>query len=402
MSVTTGISLNAGQVDDNLVLQEAISEYSHEAYTNAKKLTGTGIIGETDPNINVDTETYIGQTRWYKPINPTINVASLTDSTDGSLTSYGQDYLNYVKTVRTHGAKKVNLQEVISKEDGLAKIGMDFGETQGQDEHNSVLAILRGVALSEMLQGAGSAGGGTGLGGQSFTNDPTDKKYGFYVDLGAVKPVVDATTTIQGAGRAEGFLSAMGMAWKDYEPDYAYLIVSPQVMMSLRSANLVDTDKVTEGNIKFDTIFQGKFRLLQTRATQGFSAAEVTKVNTGLGVDIVGSMTSFIVLPGSIAMKGLSIPIPVEIERKAAAFKGGGTTSIWYRWGNVYVPAGYNWLGTQDAFPSDAQYGYAIEGSDAPEAITTVTDADLDTVTGTWGRKASSALTLGILPVFHD
>ena len=385
---------------DNFVLQEAISAYSDEAYTNARKLSGTGIVGG-NPLIDTTTETFVGQVRWYKPLNPTINVASLTDDTDGTGTTYSSDYLNYVKTVRTHGATKVNMQQVVTQVDGLAKIGRDFGETRAQDEHNAILAVLRGVAISEALNGCAAGSGNTGLGGQTFDNDPANKRYGFYVDLGSAKPIIDATSAVQGASRAEGVLRAFGMAYKDYQPEFAYLICSPEIVASLRSANLVDSTTVVDGNVTFNTIFQGKFRLIQTRASQGFSSAELTKLNTGAGVDITGTKTSFIVLPGALAMEPLMVPDEVEIERKAAAYKGGGTTSVWYRWGYVLHPAGYNWNGSQDAFPADADYLKVKEGSDL-KALTDVTSGTLASTAGTWTRKVSSALSLGILPVFHS
>jgi hypothetical protein len=384
----------------NYVLQEAISAYADEAYTTAKKLSGTGIVG-SNPNIDTNTETFIGQIRWDKPLNPTINVASLTDSTDGTPTTTAQDYLTYIKTVRTHGASKVNMQSVVTQKDGLAKIGRDFAETKAQDEHNAILAVLKGVALTEVLYGAAAASGATGLGGQTFTNDPNDKKYGFYVDLGANKAVVDASASVQGAARAEGFLQAIGKAWKDYEPDYAYLVTSPEVYASLRSANLVDQDSVTEGNVTFNTIFNGKFRLIQTRATQSFSAAELTKINTGAGVDIVGAKTSFIVLPGAIAMEQLAVPEPTEIYRDARKYKGGGTTDVWYRWGYVAAPAGYDWIGNTNAFPADADYMAAVEAGTA-KALTAVSSGTLASTTGTFNRKFTSALSLGILPIFHS
>jgi len=385
---------------DTYVLQEAISAYSDEAYTGARKLVGTGIVG-SNPNIDTNTETFIGQVRWHKPLNPTINVASLTDASDGAGNTSSTDYLTYIKTVRTHGATKVNMQQVVTQVDGLAKIGRDFGETRAQDEHNALLSVLRGVALSEVLNGAAAGSGNTGLGGQNFDNDPTNKRYGFYVDLGAAKSIVDATTTVQGAARAEGFLRAFGMAYKDYEPDYAYLIVSPETVASLRSANLVDQDRVTEGNVNFQTIFGGKFRLIQTRASQGFSSAELAKINTGAGVDIVGTKCSFIVLPGSIAMEALAVPDEVEIERKAAAYKGGGTTSVWHRWGYVMAPAGYDWNGNKEAFPQDSDYVSVVEGA-TPKALTAVGSVTLASTAGVWTRKTSSALSLGILPVFHS
>ena len=384
----------------NFVLQEALSGYADESYTTARKLSGTAIVG-SNPQIDTSTETFIGQMRWFKPLNPTINVASLTDSADGTGTTYGSDYQTYIKTVRTHGATKVNMQSVVTQQDGLAKIGRDFGETKAQDEHNAILSVLRGVAMSEALNGAAAAAGAAGLGGQTFTNDPGDAKYGFYVDLGASKAVVDASASVQGAARAEGFLRAMGMAWKDYEPEYAYLITSPEMMASLRSANLVDQDRVQDGNVMFNTIFQGKLRLIQTRASQGFSTAELTKLNTGTGVDIVGPKCSFVVLPGALAMEGLTVPEETEIERKAAAYKGGGTTSIWYRWGYVLSPAGYDWKGASNAFPADADYVSVLEGGNQ-KALTAVASGTLASTEGVWKRKTSSALSLGILPVFHS
>lgn len=392
------------------VLQEALSGYTDEAYTNAKKLVGTGIVG-SNPQINTSTETFVGQMRWYKPLNPTINVASLTVADDGTTTSYKSDYLKYIKSVRTHGAEKVNMREVVTQVDGLAKIARDFGETRAQDEHNAILSVLKGVAISEALNGASYGQGANGLGGQTFDNDPTDAKYGFYVDLGAGKPIInkvgyesDGTTAnaaYVGAQRAEGFLNAFGMAWKDYEPPYAYLITSPEVMASLRSANLVDQTTVTEGNIDFPTIFNGKFRLVQTRASQGLTTVELDRINDGPGVDIGGTKTSFIVLPGAIAMAPLAVPDPVEIYRDARKYKGGGMTSIWYRWGYVFAPAGYDWVGKEDEFPSDASY-MAVKESGTQKALSAVTDTTGSALSvGVWQRKFTSALSLGILPIFH-
>jgi hypothetical protein len=263
--------------------------------------------------------------------------------------------------------------------------------------------------MAEVVTGTAVAGGGTGLGGQSFVDaSVTDKKYGFYVDLGAqgllnkVGFMADGTTAnpaYVGAQRAEGFLNAFGMAYKDYEPEWAYLVVSPETMASFRSANLIDQDRIVDGNINFNTIFNGKFRLIQTRATQGLSSTEKTKANSGAGVDLVGTKTSFLVLPGAIAMTAIPVPEPVEIWRNAASYKGGGTTEIWRRWGYIMHPAGYDWVGSQVAFASDASYSYVCEAT-TPKALTACTDV-LTGVTGTWVRKTTTTLTLGILPIFH-
>lgn len=381
------------------VLQEAIGAYSDEAYTNAKKLSGTGIAG-ADAEIDVNTETFIGQLRWKKPLTPVINVASLDDSTNGTVTTQSSNFAKYVKTVRTHGARQVNMQAVVSQQDGLAKIGKDFAETRAQDEHNAILATLKGVMISELLCGAASAGGGTGLGGQTFTNDPNDKKYGFYVDLGSSKLIIDASAAAQGAARAEGFLTAMGMGWKDYEPDYAYLVVSPKTLASLRSANLVDETKVTDGMINFETIFSGKFRLITTRANQGLSSAEKTSLNAGAGVDLVGTETTFIVLPNALAFNALPVPVPVEIQRVAASYMGGGTTEIWHRWGYIAHPRGYTWEASEDKFASDADFmSVSVDDSTWTTLAAATVGANSKAA---FQRKATSALSLGILPIFHS
>ena len=391
----------------NFVLQEALTALSHEEYTNARKLSGTGIVGD-NPQIDTSTETFIGQARWWKPLNPNINVLSLTDPTPGVTTSTQQDYLTYVKTARSHGATQVNIQQVITQQDGLAKIGRDFGETRAQDEHDAILSVLKGVALSEVLLGAGTASGSAGLGGQTFDNDPTDKRYGFYVDMGASSIVTAASAANQGAARAEGFLQAIGKAYKDYELDYYYLIASPETIASLRSANLVDQDRVRDGNIEFNTIFQGKFRLVPTRANQGFSTAELAKINAASGVSVVGTKTTFIVAPGSMAFRPLSVPLPTEVDRDAAAYRGGGTTSIWYRWGYVLMPAGYNWAGNPEAFPTNDEYrsarlvGTGVTYPKLADVVSSGEDSEIDDITGVWERKTHSALSLGILPVFHS
>jgi len=394
----------------NFVLQETLGMYTDEAYTNARKLVGTGIVSG-NPQIDVNTETFVGQMRWFKPLNPTINVASLTDANPGQKTTYSSSYLKYIKTVRTHGAEKVNVQQVVTQQDGLAKIARDFAETRAQDEHNALLAILKGVAISEALNGASYAQGANGLGGQTFDNDPTDAKYGFYVDLGTagilnkVGYQSDGTTAnaaYVGAQRAEGFLNAFGMGFKDYEPEYAYLVTSPAVMASLRSANLVDNTKVTEGNVDFSTIFNGKFRLIQTRAAQGLSATELDRINDGPGGTISGTKTSFLILPGAIAMEPLAVPDDVEITRDGNAYKGGGVTSIWYRWGYVMHPAGYDWVGSENVFPEDADY-MSVKESTTYKALASVTDGTGSAnCVGVWNRKFSSALSLGILPIFHS
>ncbi len=385
--------------DQQWIIQEALGAYSEEAYTTQKTFSRSGIAG-ADAEIDASGETFIGQLRWKKPLNPVINVVSLTDAAEGTRTTQSSATALYVKSVRSHGARQINMGEVISSEDGLAKIGRDFAQTRATDENNAVLSVLRGVAAAEVLHGAASAGGSAGLGGQSFDNDPEDARYGFYVDLGNSAKIVEAASaSLQGAARAEAFIKAIGMAWKDYEPEYLYASVLPEVMASLRSANLVDETRVQDGQMEFTTILGGKIRLLLSRANMAFSTAEKNALNNGVGVDIAGTKTTFLMLPNSLIITPVQVPIPVEIERRAAVYQGGGTTDIWYRWGYVVHPRGYSWNGAQDVFASDADYKKV---GDSSATMVALSGATVGAATrGTFIRKATSVLSLGILPVFH-
>lgn len=385
--------------DQQWIIQEAIGAYTDEAYTTQKTIARSGIAG-ADAAIDVSGETFVGQLRWRKPLTPVINVVSLTDATEGARTTQSSATAMYVKSVRSHGARQINMQEVISQQDGLAKIGRDFAQTRATDENNAVLSVLRGVAAAEVLYGASSASGSAGLGGQSFDSDPEDMRYGFYVDLGNSAKIVEAASaSLQGAARAESFLKAIGMAWKDYEPEYLYASVMPEVLASLRTANLVETDGIVEGDIAFDTLFGGKIRLLKSRANMAFSSAEKTALNNGVGVDIGGTKTTFLILPNALAIENIPVPTPYEIERRAGTYNGGGNTDIWYRWGYVIHPRGYSWNGAQDVFASDADYKKVGDSSSTMVALSGATVGA--NTKGTFLRKTASALSLSILPVFH-
>lgn len=382
-------------VGNAYVLQTAVGTYAQEAYTDAKRLSNTDLVSRNS-GIDGSVENFSGQMRWFKPLQAIINIASLVDPTDGVPSNYSSAFLKYIKTVRTAGMYKVNVAEMITGDDGLKRMGTNFATNRMTDEHNAILSVLKGVAISEALRGAGAASGGAGTGGQTFDNDPTVGTYGFYVDLGA-DPIV--TTTGTGAARIEGLIEGIGMAFKDYEPEYAYLIAAPSLMANLRSANLIGDDRVTDGNIDFESILNGKLRLIQGRSNMSLSAAQLTAINTGAGVDIVGTKTSFIVLPGAIAMEALNVPKPVGVDNDESAYHGGGTTDVWYRWGYVVHPAGYDWRAIDTKFPSDADY-MGVTITEASETIVALAGQTGD-IQPVWRRKVSSALSLGILPIFH-
>ena len=422
-------------------LQSALSAYSDEMYTNAKKLSGTMIVG-TNAQIDPSTETYIGQTRFFKPFsNQKVNVASTDNSTAAQIDNaakqdYTSDFLTYIKTVRTFGAREINVQRVISMQDGLAKIARDFGEVRAQDEHESIMAVLRGAAAAEVGYGsrrisstAAEFLGGLNNFGHDYGLAPTAaattgtapaigaRGVGFYCDIngGSTGPTVGDSafgapatgasderdlimgssnpgTSGYGAILGENLFRAISLGYADYEPDYMYMITSPEVMTQLRVANLVDQTKVTEGNLQFDTIFGGKFRLLMSRTNQGNLSAEA-------GVNSRSVRTTFLVKPGAIEMGQLAVPMPVEMFRDANTYNGGGSTDIWYRWGYATHPMGYNWT-------NSGATGFAQSISpnrDVPRAgaLPATATANLDLNNGTnWDRRFD-LLNLGILPIFH-
>jgi hypothetical protein len=305
----------------------------------------------------------------------------LSSSTAGTYTDITTDIANYVKSVRTFGAQQVNLQEVVSRQDGLAKIARDFAQVRGDDEGNALMAILKGVASAETELGDAS---GTGNGGiVDFDTDADAANTGFFVDINAAGQFGDAATgtsdarrlfdsTAIGAARGERLFQAIGMAYKDMEPDFMYLVTSPEVMAEMRAANLVDDTMVEDGNLNFNTIFGGKFRLVMTRANQRATTA------TG-DVNAQSTKCSFVIKPESVAFAPVQVPTPVEVDRDAASFTGGGSTNVWYRYGFIMHPMGYDWSGASNAFATNTAYGTAAS----------------------WTRKMD-ALNLGILPIFHS
>jgi len=398
--------------NQTFALQNALSAYSDEMYTSARRLSSTGIVGSTGM-IDASTETYVGQMRFYKPTESVVNTARLDDAQNGGVSSFNSALATYIKRVGTYGHSQVNMTQVVSQKDGLAKIAKDFGEVKANDEHNAVLSTLIGVAKSEASYGAGAVADAVTAGITSFSSisataanavqehdagsivtagtagsGSLSSTTGFYVDINAAGEFGGAATDgtderglvqdrgangLEGAARAERLFQAVGMGFADYEPDFMYLVASPEIYSQLRSSNLVDSSTVTEGNIEFQTIFGGKFRLVMTRASQGDPNAYGA---TG-AVNARSVKTSFLVKPGSVAMAALEVPMPVEIDRDAKSYHGGGSTDVFYRWGYIAHAMGYSWGGASDHF------------------------ADLSDLSGANWRREMDVLNLGILPVFH-
>ena len=407
------------QSSDFQNLARAVSAYSDEAYTLERKITSSGIMG-SDARISGSDEDYFGTIRWYKPLGATLvyngtnsesgdSIGSQTfinigeqSTTEGTLTNISTETAQYIKTVRTHGADQYNVQQVISGQDGLAKIARDFGETRARDEDAALRAVLNSVAVTEANTGSGSAAANNG--GQE-SPDSIISTAGFFVDLnnndtaaaqGRTSSDTSSFTLINtgaaSAGRAvQPLLAAAAIAWKDYEPDFMYLVVTPSVYLDIRAANLIDTRGVVQdGNLPVETILNGKFRIVVSRG--GFdSRAGSTFVQTN------SSQTSFLVLPGAVSMTDVNVPNPVAFDRDESRGRGTGQTEAWYRWGYIMHPRGYSWEGATDRFVSN---------------VDTTARASAGVVQGYYHNVSSNQrspfarrddmLNLGILPIFHS
>jgi len=383
-------------------LNKAISAYSDEMYTRAKKIVSTELIG-TDAQISPNGEDFIGQVRFYKPLgnyavggtnsaedvtgsnNAVVNVATQNENYGGT-TNISTEVQTYIKSVRTHGANEYLVQSVISGQDGLSKIARDFAETRAEDEDQALRACLAGVMNAE-LKTANDLTGTTysaRFAGNSVDADGS-KAFAYVAsssdtigDGSALEPLVDLTASAPGQ-RVEHIIRAMG-AWSDYTPDFVYMVVSPVVYLDIKVANLVDDERVTDGNISFETLLGGVIRVIVSRNFgQGLGA--VTHAALSGTTEISAAKVSYMMLPSSMYMANVDVPNPVAIDRNEGVGSGSGRTTAWYRWGYVMHPRGYSFTGTQTAFASNATH----QGSAATPA---------------WDRK-SDLLNLGILPIFH-
>jgi hypothetical protein len=385
---------------ENYILQETLAEMAAEATKDAKTVHTTAVVSTNNPTIDVKTETFTGRSRWQKPLRPVVNSVTLTDASRGATSTIGYAESTYVKIHRATGASGINPAKLVTQTDEMTNIANGFATAQATDHHDSFFNVLRGVAVSEALRGACNGSGVTGLGGQSFDNDPTDGRYGFYVDMGVNPLVGQASASSQGVSRASSFIDAIGKGFKDWEPDYLYLVTSPELLSLLRNANLVESTTVQDGNMELSTIFGGKIRILLTRQNTSLSTAELTKLNAGAGVHIGGSKMSFLIAPGAIDYKALAIDMPVEVERSAGSYQGGGSAEVWNRWGYVWSPAGYSWEGPADRFAENATLSGVHD--DVTRAYTPLaTSSAIATCRPNFTRKVTNALNLGILPLFH-
>lgn len=360
-------------------IARAISGYTDEAYTNARKLSGTNLFSN-DARISSNGEDYYGTIRYYKPLNPVINIAD-ESSSEGLKTDISTDFAEYIKTYRTHGADQYLLQSVLSGQDGLAKIARDFGETRAQDEDDAVRSVLRGVALAEVA-----------VGNSALTANVDIKNYdgsgvGLFRSRGTESILNTAGTTA--SQKLRPLIELLARAFSDYEASSYYLHIDPETYIDLRAENLVDDNgpAVTEGNIEFETMLSGKIRLFVTRslgqdvALSNFGSTGAIRARvagaTAASTDTV--RVAYLTLPGVFHLAPAPVVNPVAIDRDESVGFGSGSTEAWYRWSYLLHARGYTWGGSKEAFASNANYS----------------------ASGAWVRK-SDIFNLGIVPIFHS
>ena len=417
----------AGSVGQN-ALARAISAYSDQEYTDAVRIAGTALVG-SDARISGSDEDYFGSIRWTRTLGGIVyqpNAAGSTPVSSGTSTSinYGNestdegfttdvshDSSQYIKTLRTMGAQQYNVTQVLTAApNAIEKVSRDFGVTRARDADLALIAMLKGVTHAELnarralgtqtasTRSTTDQAGQDAAYGQGYRDGAQlNNGAGFYVDLNgplnattarptgtpanattlgtAARKLIDTSSV--GGSAALALWQAASAAFADLEPEFFYLVISPETYQDIRSANLLDNqDRITDGNIGVDTLLQGKFRLLVTRSlSTGFDFTGTGATNA-LHTD--SEKTSYLMLPGALYQSDVVVPNPVAFDQDESVGRGTGNRELWYRWANIYHPQGYTWNGLTNAFATNATY-----------------EAD-----SAWVRKEDVG-NMGILPIFH-
>ena len=390
-SVVSGVGTNA--------IRRAISAYSDQEYTDNVRIAGTALVG-SDARISVSDEDYYGTIRWTQTlgdiagqavnrVNATGNTTAINlateDTTEGQTTDVRYDSSKYIKTMRTMGAEQYNVTQVLSQApNAIEKVSRDFGVTRARDADAALLAMLRGVALEESR----------GTSGQVITS-PRDDTNGFYFETpSAGKLVTDAATLSRGAQRGTALYTAMAAGFGDLEPDFMYLLTDVETYQDIRSANLIDEDRVRDGNVDVATLLSGKIRIIVSQSLSTHNAGTQTNIATA------ADKTSYLMLPGALYQHDLSVPNPVAFDQDESVGGGAGEREIWYRWGNIYHPRGYSWEGRVDGFVANSQGIAAANRAAAGTAVNALVNTNANAFQG-WERKETVG-NLGILPIFHS
>jgi len=385
---------------DDLVLQTLLTRTFENFFNQPRSLFGTGMVVDNQ-TIPARSETFIGQLSWRDHHDIVINTGSITNPAAGDTSSEHEQFGDYVKRLATYGRSHIVAGDIIRTQDNFLSLTANINEAQEKDHNAALLAQLKGISITEAIKGV------TGAGGQTFTNDVLDPNYGFYVDLGANQLIAKrASDRAGGAWLADPLVEVISKAWKDYESPYMYFMSDLGTITALRQANLIQDDKVRDGQIDLETFYNGKFRIALSRARMGLSEGEINKINTAAatGREIVGKKVSYLVLPGSFSWRSQPYSIPFEIESAASSYKGAGSRQLWARWAYVLHPYAYNWRGAKERFAEYLDYsgvnggqGQLMSLPDDATGSTQVADA-----LGNFERNFKNMLNCRILTIFHS
>lgn len=359
----------------------AASVYFNEYTKDTRSLMDTGIVTRNPPNINTDGESFIGQLRFYRDEDLYINTPSYSDSTEGTTSTITTGLMTYIKVARSWGFSTNELNAIISEEGSLKNVAQRVAERSRRGYRRlldqELFSVLRGYA-----EAMAATQGITDFGQY---DDPARS---FMIDLNAAghfgpQPTTQAEartlidTTVGSADGAKRLFEAVSMAWGEKEDSYYYLVVDNKTLTAIRSLNMTDQTRVVDGEVEFETILSGKFRLIARNEPPAVvpGAHLATPTNA---VTEFSTRASYVIEPGAFAFRRIPIEVPIEAHTNPAAYRGAGEKSIWTRVSHVIHPYGMSWAGATNAFPSQS-----------------------DLATGTNWSVEYSGTNLAILPIFH-
>ena len=270
---------------------------------------------------------------------------------------------------REIGVLNTDIQKMISKQDGVSIFAQNLARSQARDEHDAVISVIKGVCDSE-TKPDGRKGGLL-----DFESNPKDENLGCFIDLNDKDFLSNKgdTQSSKGYGKlfdiscrnavgVKNLISALGIVYKDYEPDFLYLLVSMDSLSEIKKMNLIDEYLVEEGNTRFQTILQGKFRLFLTREKINITSPIVNEQSKRTTVVVSPESFSFV---RRLVDESIKI-YPIENDKY----------EVFHRYNFGIRPEGYRWTGGSYAANKDLENG------------------------GYWNRKFGD-FNPKIIPIFH-
>ena len=314
-------------------------------YTKRGNLRYAGDTGHTSSLMNMSDDV------WFN--RPT------DDPTDSATLSGNPiQFANYIKGVYTVVSSAPDIHQLLELQPNQIEVHGQRALVDNQiNVERHIYETLNGIARNEIALGGGM---NQGIRAAQLGRNTTSTQ-GFYFETAtqAANPIVSTDTgLIWGAGTAgnaePGFrltplLRAIAWAWgtsNDREP--LYLVTDEVEYGKLTEANLIGREAVEDGNITFDTILNGRVRLIVAPFTFDNLGTE-TQTNTA------STKTSFLVRSGGFAYRPLPELTRFRIAQEPLQGNAGGVQYSIAQNGFVLVPKGYSWAGSTAATIEDPQ-----------------------------------------------